>query len=132
MNNDTNNKRPQEIEDFWRLPEIVSMEVVHVRHRTPAKVYVGPKWAESNETVEFLVRTSEDFPIRALSPALFIGSHAVTEGNRVANNFYRFIVPATEIPKLQQDATISGGWAGVDAKPVATQHRFRIHREESR
>lgn len=118
--------------DLWRIPNILSVEAVHVRHRKPVLFYIKSKPAESRETIEFLVKTSEDFPDRALSPALFVGDYAVTEVSRVEKNVYRFVVPEPEIGRLKRNAIISIGWAGTRAKPVRTKFRVQIQREEAR
>jgi hypothetical protein len=133
MNSDSANKEHKRKDvDLWRIPAIVSIEAVHVRHREPMRFYVQSKPVESHETIEFIVRTTEEFPVRALSPALFVGDHAITEMSRLGENIYRFVAPETEIPRLKQNAVISLGWAGTRAKPTRTKYRFRIGREETK
>jgi hypothetical protein len=133
MNSDSANKEHKRKDvDLWRIPAIVSIEAVHVRHREPMRFYVQSKPVESRETIEFIVRTTEEFPVRALSPALFVGDHAITEMSRLGENTYSFVAPETEIPRLKQNAAISLGWAGTRAKPTRTKYRFRIGREETR
>ena len=65
--------------DPWYLPEIVSIEAVRVHFRKPVPHAVGLKRTETREAVELRVRTVEEFPVRALSPALFIGDVVVNE-----------------------------------------------------
>ena len=133
MTSDSANKEQKRKHiDLWRIPAIVSIEAVHVRYREPVRFYVQSKPVESRETIEFTVRTTEEFPVRALSPALFIGDHAITEMNRLGENMYSFVAPEREIPRLKQNAVISLGWAGTRAKPTRTKYRFRIGREETK
>src|SRR5437879_3006763 len=133
MNGDSASKEQKSKNvDLWRIPNVLSVEAVHVRHRKPVLFYIKSKPAESRETIEFLVKTSEDFPDRALSPALFVGDYAVTEVNREEKNTYRFVVPVPEMGRLKRNAPISFGWAGTRAKPVRTKYRFQIQREETR
>lgn len=133
MNSDSANKEHKRKDvDLWRTPAIASIEAVHVHHREPMRFYVQSRPVESRETIEFIVRTTEEFPVRALSPSLFVGDHAITEMSRLGENIYSFVVPETEIPRLKQNAVISLGWAGTRAKPTRTKYRFLIGREETR
>ena len=134
MSADSTKKEPKEYKeaDLWRIPNILNIEVVHVHYSTPVPYFVKSQQIEMREAIEFLIKTSEDFPIRALSPALFVGDFAVIDVNYIGDNFYQFIVPAPDIKELKPGAPISIGWAGVIAKKIRTKFRFRVSREESR
>lgn len=136
MSADSSEREPRERkkdDDLWRMPNIESIETVHAHYDTPVPYFVRSNQIEIGEAIEFLVKTSEDFPIRALSPALFVGDFAVMDVSRIGENLYRFIVPAPDINKLKPGAPVSIGWAGVEkAKRIRTNIRFQISHEENR
>jgi hypothetical protein len=125
-------KEKREEEDIWRMPMILGIEVIHVHYSHPIPYFIKSKQIEIIEGIEFLVKTSEDFPIRALSPALFVGDFPVMDVNRIGENLYRFFVPAPEIDRLETSAPMSIGWAGLSGGKVTTEYRFQVQREESR
>jgi hypothetical protein len=134
MSTDSTKKEPKETKesDLWRIPKILSIEVLDAHFRSPMPYFIKSQQVDIGEAIEFLVRTSEDFPVRALSPALFVGDFVVMDVSRVSENLYRFFVPEPDIKQLKLGAPISIGWAGVKAKRVRTKFRFRVGREESR
>ena len=125
-------KKEKGEETLWRMPMILGIEVIRVRYSHPVPYFIKSKQIEIVEGIEFLVKTSEDFPIRALSPALFVGNFPVLDVSRIAENLYRFFVPAPEIDRLETSAPISIGWAGLSEKKVTTKFRFLVQREERR
>jgi len=60
------------------------------------------------------VRTVEEFPVRALSPALFIDDVVVNEYSTVDKHLYRFV--SYETQRLRPGTPISLGWYGADTK----------------
>lgn len=117
--------------DIHRLPDIQSLRVVRVRFRTPVEYAAGADRRETDEAIEFQVTTSEDFPTRALAPALFVGDVAVTEGRQVDERQYRFV--AYGRPPLTEDAPISVGWVGSGVPQLKpTGYRFHVEGEEER
>jgi|SRR6266480_5378462 len=123
----------EKAEDLWKIPNILSVEVEHVHYSIPVQFFIKSRAVEIQEAIEFLVKTSEDFPIRALSPALFVGDFPVTEFSRVDKNIYRFVVPAPELEKLKPGASISMGWAGVKlAKKMTTNFQLQNQHEVNR
>ena len=127
MSADSGSKEEREKgENLWKLPRILSVKIIHVYYKTPVPYFMKSRPMEMQEAVEFLVKTSEDFPIRALSPALFVGDFPVTEGGRVNENLYQFVTPAPEIESLETGAPISIGWAGVKAKKIRTNFQYQV------
>src|ERR671931_2524678 len=133
MTTDSGSPEPMEKgQDLWSLPTIISLEIVHVRYKKPIEYFIKSKLVQIGAATEFLVKTSQDFPIRALSPALFVGDVPVTEGTRLDKNLYRFVVPGPDSERLKAGTPISIGWAGVKAKKMTTNFQFQIQREENR
>lgn len=117
--------------DIWRLPEIVSVKAVRVRYRKPVQYAEGAARKETDQTIEFQVTTSEDFPIRALAPALFVGDIAVAEGKQIGDRQYRFVAYGT--PRFMENAPLSLGWVGSgtpERKP--SKFTFRLEGDETR
>jgi hypothetical protein len=133
MSADSGISEPSEKEeDLWRMPQILTVEVIRVHYRKPIEYFMKSKPVHIQEAMEFLVKTSEEFPIRALSPALFVEDFPVTEVSHVGENLYRFVAPAPELERLKTGAAISIGWAGVRGKKMTTNFRFQIQREDNR
>lgn len=127
----TNREAPPPGVDLERLPEIETLEAVAVRFRKPVMYAVGAKRLETNEAIEFQVTTAEDFPIRALAPALFVGDVAVTESQRVGPKKYRFTAYGRH--DFRQQAPITVGWIGSgEPERRPTKFTFRITNEEVR
>jgi hypothetical protein len=118
--------------DLWKMPEVLSMKIIQVHHKNPVQYFIKSKLVDVHEEIEFLVNTSEDFPIRALSPALFIGDFSVTEFSRVSKNIYRFVTPSMNVERLKKGSPISIGWLGVKSKKIKTNFQFEIHDEQNR
>src|SRR5690242_421852 len=74
------------------LPAIVSVEASRVRYDPPRRHYVGQQALEVREGIELLVRTAAALPIRALTPALFIGDAVVSDYEVAGKNLYRFFL----------------------------------------
>jgi len=132
MSFDADNKeRQRKHPDPWYLPEIVSIEAIRVHFKKPVLHAAGPKRTETSEAVELRVRTVEEFPIRALSPALFIGDVVVNEYSAVDKHLYRFV--SYETQRLKPGTRISLGWFGLDIKKkTKTKFTLELLREETR
>lgn len=115
--------RPQ-----WKLPKILKIRIARVPYEAPQYRHFESVYARYNEAIEFMVQVDEPFPVRALSPVLFVGDTPVTEGEMVDQNVYRFL--AFELKKLEQGAPISLGWPGQPAK-VRQQTQFRYELADS-
>ena len=117
--------------DIWRLPEIESIKVVRVHYRQPVQYAEGASRKEVSEAIEFQVTTSDDFPIRALAPALFVGDTAVTESKHVGDRKYLFVSYGRR--EFKDDAPISVGWFGAGASErKLSKFTFRLEGDETR
>jgi hypothetical protein len=112
--------------DIQRLPEIEYVRAVRVYYDKPVLYAEGALRKEANEAIEFQLTTSADFPIRALTPALFVGDIAVTEGRRVGERQYRFVSYGQ--PQFEENAPIALGWVG-SGVPMRKPSRFIFHLE---
>jgi hypothetical protein len=109
----------------FRLPRVLEIEV--------RKSEVGPKELRNfksalvlrDDAVDIVVRTDRPIPSRALGPALFVGSTALTEVDEVAPNTYRFTNFGHQ--ELSEDAEIRLGWTG-QAPVEAPRSKFRYRR----
>jgi hypothetical protein len=109
--------------DLWKLPKVVKLAIERVRYSKPRRHVVAGRVVEFPEGVEILIRTSAEIPVRALSPALFIGSIEVAENEQVAQTEYRFFVLNPE--RLVDGAAIGFGWAGSAGRRSRTGYRYR-------
>ena len=121
-------QRPHHQIDFRRLPEILQVEIRHVHYSKPRPYVDGLRLLEIREGIEITIRTSEEFPVRALSPVLFVGDVALTEGEQVGEKLYRFYFPYVE--RLKEEEPISLGWTRNPKDRVQTPFVYKIHREE--
>jgi len=79
-----------------------------------------------SDAIEFEVRISEAFPIRALGPALWVGNVALTSADAEGLTYHFF---AFEEDKLQPGAPISVGWSSPSERRKKTRYRFVIPRK---
>ncbi len=96
--------------DLWTLPALKGVRSVRVRYRTPRRHFVGGKPVEVDEGVELQIQTDGAIPIRALSPALFVGGTEVAENVTVDETSHRFFVADEQA--LSDGAEIRLGWVG--------------------
>ncbi|MFA5924545.1 MAG: hypothetical protein WC856_25205 [Methylococcaceae bacterium] len=116
--------------NLFALPKILNIEVTRVRFREPRPYYVGQERIESSTGVELLIRTDGPIPIRALSPALYIGKAAIDAYEEIGTNVYRFI--AYRVDELKEGAPISFGWLN-SAQTFKTEfHYSPVNVEEDR
>ena len=108
----------------WQLPNVLAVQATLVQYKQPIVYYVGQQRKEARQAVEFNVRTADQLPIRALSPALFIGEVPVIEFAIVGPNQYRFF--AFEFQNLQQGAPISLGWPQFPAQMIPTGFQYQL------
>jgi hypothetical protein len=100
---------PAEQPDLWTLPDITSVTISRVHYRTPRRHVVTGQVITLDEQVEILVRTDGMIPIRALSPALYIGATEVVENEQVEPDLYRFYLMGTP---PEPGEPIALGWVG--------------------
>jgi hypothetical protein len=110
--------------DLWSLPAVDGLDIEWVRYRTPRRRTVGGRTLEVGEAIEIVVRTDGPIPVRALSPALFVGDVQVAENAREDDTTYRFFADE----ELPPDAPIVLGWVGQPPPPehrAAAGYRYR-------
>lgn len=126
MSTDWNNQEPAgKRADLWRLPEVEAVEAKLVRYEPPVERYEGPGQVRKyHEAVEILVRTSGELPVRALSPALYVGDVAIREYEPAGRHLYRFF--AFEPEALPPGAPISLGWPDHPVPRRETKFRLQV------
>jgi hypothetical protein len=123
MTGDSESQLPQPPRhDLWELPNIKSVKIERVRYRTPRRHTVRGELVEFREGVELLIETDGDIPVRALSPALRVGSAELAENEQVQKGQYRFFV--LDEKQMREGAPISLGWAGTPAKRGPTKFKY--------
>lgn len=121
MQSDSGPRLPNpEKRDLWTLPNIQTLEVARVKYPEGRKHVVAGKIVELSEGVEIIVRTDGEIPIRALTPALYVGSTEIAENERVDATTYRFFVLDDDACKA--GAPITLGWVGHPPKARSKFH----------
>ncbi len=95
-----------------------------MRYPEPRLYYVATRPVLAREAVEILVRTDGPLPVRAWSPAIFVGEVPVVAYEIGQPNSYRFF--AYDMAALREGAPISLGWPQFPARKVKTQFVFRL------
>ena len=121
---------PEPSPNLWRLPDAISVRAVHVRYEEPRTFAVGPRLSQAHEAVEILLETSEPFPERALSPALYVDDVELTESQQVGDTLYRFY--AFDFEDLKEGGVVSIGWMGQPQLRKPTQLRYQVTGSERR
>ena len=101
--------------DLWTLPPVEGIGIERVRYRTPRRRVLRGRAEEVAEAVEIVVRTAGPIPVRALSPALFVGGVQVTENVQEDETTYRFFADE----ELPAGEPIVLGWVG---QPPPEEH----------
>ncbi len=114
---------PQRDVNLWHLPDILAVEVHHVRFKRPRRYTVQGKDNEVSEAVEITIETSEPFLIRALNPALFVGDIALTATEGEGDRRYRFL--AFQPDDLKPGEAISIAWNSPGAPRKATGFAYQ-------
>ena len=113
---------PQHV-NLSKLPDVVSLEIRHRHFDPPRRVTRKGVDHFVKEAIEFEVRLSEAFPIRALGPALWVGDEALTSADADGLIYHFF---AFEPNKLESDARISLGWSSPSEGRKETRYRFAV------
>ena len=113
--------------DLWALPKIKALRIERVRYKTPRKHAAAGELVDFEEAIEILIETDGEIPVRALSPALNVGSEQVVENEPVGKNGLRFFVSNEE--PLKEGAPISLGWVGQPAPKGEARYRYRVPKE---
>lgn len=125
MSGDSGSRLPEKAsKDLWALPAINSVRIERVRYKVPRKHAVGGELVEHEEAIEIAVETDGDIPVRALSPALNVGSAQVVENEPLGKTSLRFFV--TDAQSLRAGAPISLGWVGQPAPKGKAKFHYRI------
>jgi hypothetical protein len=116
-------RRPAHVTDIAKVPDVVSIAIRRRHFDTPRRVTRRGVDRMVSDAVEFEVRISEPFPIRALGPALWVGDEALTTA-AVDGLTYHFF--AFEPDRLKTNAPISLGWSTPTESRKLTQYRFTM------
>src|SRR5262245_31893524 len=111
-------------DDLWLLPQVRDISVELVRYREPRTYYVGIELRQALGGAEFLVRTAAPLPIRALSPALFVGEVPVLRYTTLGLLVYRFV--GFDLTRYRPGAPLSLGWPDYPESRVETPFRYTI------
>lgn len=127
MSTDSGGRLPEPSSpDLWSLPKITKVQIERVNYPKPRRHVVEGRVVEFHEGVEIHVQTNAEIPVRALSPALYVGEVQVAENERVSSAHYTFFVIDEE--KLKDGAMITLGWAGVPGKRAKTNFKYQSPR----
>ena len=113
-----------ELPDLWHLPEVLSIEASKVNYPQSRLYYVETRPVLATEAVEIIVRTAKPFPVRAWSPAIFVGEVPVVEYETAGPKAYRFF--AYDLKSLREGSSISLGWPQFPERRVQTPFVFRL------
>jgi hypothetical protein len=131
MSTDSEGRLPEPpSQDLWRLPRISKLQIERATYSKPRRHVVGGRVVEFHECVEISVQTDGEIPVRALSPALYVGNVEIAENERVSKGHYRFFV--FDEDTLKDGSMISLGWAGVPGKRANTKFRYRSPRAKKK
>jgi hypothetical protein len=109
--------------DIWRLPDVRSIEIRHVRYSEPIRRYVTSQdVAEYFDAIEFHVTTDGELPVRAIPAVLFVGDVMVNDYEQLARDLYVF--RAFDPEELMAGTPISLGWQRRPDKTQMTDFRY--------
>jgi hypothetical protein len=111
------------IVDLSKLPDVVSLDIRRRHFERPRRVTRKGVDRFVSDAIEFEVRVSEPFPIRALGPALWVGDEPLTSAD-VDGLTYHFF--AFEPDRLKPNATISLGWSSPNEARKQTPYQFTM------
>ncbi len=125
MSSDAGERLPDLPHADFSMPKVLDIQIRATKFEAPRLRNFVSSLSNSDDAVEFIVKTDGPIPTRALGPALYVGDTAVTEVSVVGPNTYRFVAPARE--RLKQDATISLSWTGQPpTEKERTAFRYRL------
>ena len=125
MSIDSGKRLPDPPRADFTLPNVVDIQIQATTFDPRKPRNFAPTLASSKDAVEFIVKTDGPIPIRALGPALYVGTTPVTEVTEIAENTYRFV--AMTKADLKQDAEIYLGWTGkAPGGAVKTAFQYRL------
>ena len=109
--------------DLWTLPKIRRIYIERRRYDPPRKHAIAGGVVEVAEGTEIIVETADTIPMRALSPALYVGGVEVAENEQVDATTLRFFV--ADERTLRAGAPIVLGWAGHPPRSTRSSHRYQ-------
>jgi hypothetical protein len=111
------------IVNLSKLPDVVSLEIRRRHFDRPRRVTRKGVDRFVSDAIEFEVRISEAFPIRALGPALWVGDEPLTSADADGLTYHFF---AFDPEKLKPNAPISLGWNSPSEGRKDTPYRFTM------
>lgn len=111
------------VEDLSRLPDILSLQIRRRHFDRPRRVTLKGMDHVISDAIEFEVKVTEAFPVRALGPALWVGNEALTSADAEGLTYHFF---AFEPDKLKPNAPISLGWSSASERRKQTPYRFTM------
>jgi hypothetical protein len=117
------------LENPGSLPEIIGVEAMRMRYSQPRVYYAERERREAREAIEIIIRTSHEFPMTNLSPALFVGDVPLIEYEGAGPSLYRFF--AFDFEKLRAGDPVSLGWLHSFETKRRSDFRYEVkgHRE---
>jgi hypothetical protein len=109
--------------DISKVPDVVSLKIRRRRFEPARRVTRKGVDHFVSDAVEFEVKLSEAFPVRALGPALWVGNEALTAADTEGLT-YRFF--AFEPDRLKPNAPIALGWSSPSEARKETTYRFAM------
>jgi len=103
---------------------ITQMTIRRVRFTQPRRTIKDKRLVEVNEAIELSVQTQTEFPIRDLTPALFVGEQVISSYNQTGPKQYLFFT--YNLTELIPGALISIGIPGLSQAKVPTNFRFNL------
>jgi hypothetical protein len=122
-------KKPsQSGKSLWHLPEVSTVIVNRVRYNNAKLRFENGRLVKKFQAIELLLNTSNEFPVRALSPALFIGERILSDFQIVGRNSYKFYAFNPE--GLEQGMPIFIGWPGFPKTKIKTRFLLNFERPD--
>jgi hypothetical protein len=111
MSNDAESKLPlQPHLDIWTLPAISSVSISRLRYDRPRQHTIDGQLVAFDGGIEIVIETKGVIPIRALAPALHIGTAELSESDQLDTYTHRFFV--FDEKALRSGDRIVLGWVG--------------------
>jgi hypothetical protein len=108
--------------DLWELPRITGLRTIRRRYDSPRRHVVAGRVVAYDQGVEIVVETDGDLPVRALSPALYVGTVELAENERISDREHHFFVLDEEA--LRPGDPITLGWVGNPARDREPEFRY--------
>jgi len=109
--------KPPKIDAMWPLPNVTGLVIRRATYKPPLKFMIRGKLVDWRKGVEIQVETDGPIPVRALTPALFVGDAELDRVQALAETSHRFF--ALDESALKAGAPILLGWSGDPPPPEA-------------